>query len=116
MVEGGPRWIPPSMTALGKGRQQTAAQRGGEAKDKDKPLSDLQRDRHATQVPANFSLLSDYTWKARLSLVHPHASELKQPVVEILVESQEACPSFKPCNLLRNASGHLKILYLNTSD
>ena len=27
------------------GSHQTAAQRGGEAKDKDRPLSDLQRDR-----------------------------------------------------------------------
>lgn len=45
MVEGGPRWIPPSMIALGQGSQQTAAQRGGEAKEKDKPMSDLQRDR-----------------------------------------------------------------------
>ena len=45
MVEGGPRWIPPSMTAMSHGSEQTAAQRGGEAKDKDKPLSDLQRDR-----------------------------------------------------------------------
>lgn len=48
MVEGGPRWIPPSMTSLTNGRQQTAAQRGGEAREKDKPLSDLQRDRRAT--------------------------------------------------------------------
>lgn len=45
MVEGGPRWIPPSMTAMLHGKEQTAAQRGGEAKDKDKPLSDIQRDR-----------------------------------------------------------------------
>ncbi len=45
MVEGGPRWIPPSMTAMTHGKEQTAAQRGGEAKEKDKPLSDLQRDR-----------------------------------------------------------------------
>ena len=47
MLEGGPRWVPPSMTALSNGRQQTAAQRGGEAKEKDKPLSELQRDRCA---------------------------------------------------------------------
>ena len=45
MVEGGPAWIPPPMTATSHGQEQTAAQRGGEAKDKDKPLSDLQRDR-----------------------------------------------------------------------
>ena len=32
------------MTLAG-GAHQTAAQRGGEAKDKDKPLSDTQRDR-----------------------------------------------------------------------
>ena len=40
----GCRWIPPAMTLAG-GHHQTAAQRGGEAKDKDKPLSDMQRDR-----------------------------------------------------------------------
>ena len=45
MVDGGPRWQPPSMTAMSHGKDQTAAQRGGEAKDKDKPLSDLQRDK-----------------------------------------------------------------------
>ena len=33
------------MTLAGGGHQ-TAAQRGGEAKDKDKPLSDMQRDRY----------------------------------------------------------------------
>ena len=33
------------MTLSGSGHQ-TAAQRGGEAKDKDKPLSDMQRDRY----------------------------------------------------------------------
>lgn len=38
------RWIPPAMTLAGSSHQ-TAAQRGGEAKDKDKPLSDMQRDR-----------------------------------------------------------------------
>ena len=36
------------MTAMTHGKEQTAAQRGGEAKDKDKPLSDLQRDRYAS--------------------------------------------------------------------
>lgn len=40
----GCRWIPPAMTLAGT-HHQTAAQRGGEAKDKDKPLSDTQRDR-----------------------------------------------------------------------
>lgn len=38
------RWVPPAMTAA-DGSHQTAAQRGGEAKDKDRPLSDLQRDK-----------------------------------------------------------------------
>ena len=38
------RWIPPAMTLAGAAHQ-TAAQRGGEAKDKDRPLSDMQRDR-----------------------------------------------------------------------
>ena len=33
------------------GSHQTAAQRGGEAKDKDKPLPDLQRDRCSPQCP-----------------------------------------------------------------
>ncbi|DBA82509.1 TPA: hypothetical protein ACH3X2_000737 [Trebouxia sp. C0005] len=44
MVEETARWIPPAMTLAGT-HHQTAAQRGGEAKDKDKPLSDTQRDR-----------------------------------------------------------------------
>lgn len=35
------------MTLAGSAHQ-TAAQRGGEAKDKDKPLSDMQRDRYGT--------------------------------------------------------------------
>ena len=38
------RWVPPTMM-VADGSHQTAAQRGGEAKDKDKPLPDLQRDR-----------------------------------------------------------------------
>lgn len=33
------------MTEFSDGRQQTAAQRGGEAKEKDRPLSDAQRDK-----------------------------------------------------------------------
>ena len=45
MVEGGPRWVPPTMTEVTIGREQTAAQRGGEAKEKDRPLSDAQRDK-----------------------------------------------------------------------
>ena len=45
MVGGGPKWIPPAMTQISNGRQQTAAQRGGEAKEKDRPLSDAQRDK-----------------------------------------------------------------------
>ena len=43
------RWIPPPMLAT-NGSHQTAAQRGGEAKDKDRPLSDLQRDRCSTAL------------------------------------------------------------------
>ena len=35
------------MTLAGSAHQ-TAAQRGGEAKDKDKPLSDMQRDKYST--------------------------------------------------------------------
>ena len=42
----GCRWVPPTMM-VADGSHQTAAQRGGEAKDKDKPLPDLQRDRSA---------------------------------------------------------------------
>jgi len=38
------RWVPPTII-VADGSHQTAAQRGGEAKDKDKPLPDLQRDR-----------------------------------------------------------------------
>ena len=38
------RWLPPAMTLAG-GHHQTAAQRGGEAKEKDKPLAGLQRDK-----------------------------------------------------------------------
>mmetsp|Transcript_16329 Transcript_16329/g.48953 ORF Transcript_16329/g.48953 Transcript_16329/m.48953 type:complete len:1001 (+) Transcript_16329:302-3304(+) len=46
MLEGGQRWLPPPMTAIaGSGSHQTAAQRGGELRDKDAPLSELQRDR-----------------------------------------------------------------------
>ena len=37
--------MPPPMTAVADGAHRTAAQRGGEAKDKDRPLPDLQRDR-----------------------------------------------------------------------
>ncbi|KAL3151330.1 hypothetical protein ABBQ38_013163 [Trebouxia sp. C0009 RCD-2024] len=44
LLEDTARWIPPAMTLAGSAHQ-TAAQRGGEAKDKDKPLSDMQRDR-----------------------------------------------------------------------
>ncbi|KAK9865024.1 hypothetical protein WJX84_002089 [Apatococcus fuscideae] len=44
LLEDGPRFVPPLMT-LSDGSHQTAAQRGGEARDKDKPLSELQRDR-----------------------------------------------------------------------
>ncbi|KAK9825189.1 hypothetical protein WJX81_005170 [Elliptochloris bilobata] len=46
MVEGGPKWVPPPMTVTAAGgSHQTAAQRGGEVRDKDRPLPDVQRDR-----------------------------------------------------------------------
>ena len=45
------------MTLAGSGHQ-TAAQRGGEAKDKDKPLSDMQRDRYISISPACICLPS----------------------------------------------------------
>lgn len=35
------------MTTASEQAHQTAAQRGGQLRDKDKPLSDTQRDRHA---------------------------------------------------------------------
>lgn len=45
MVEGGPRWVPPTM-CVGDGSQLTAAQKGGQGDAvKYKCLSDLERDR-----------------------------------------------------------------------
>ena len=41
------------------GSHQTAAQRGGEAKDKDKPLPDLQRDRCSPQCPFPYMQRAD---------------------------------------------------------
>lgn len=44
------------MTLAGSAHQ-TAAQRGGEAKDKDKPLSDMQRDKYSTaRLPCHLLL------------------------------------------------------------
>ena len=37
--------MPPPMTLSSEGREKTAAQRGGEGRDKSRPLSELQRDR-----------------------------------------------------------------------
>ncbi|KAK9797001.1 hypothetical protein WJX73_002827 [Symbiochloris irregularis] len=45
LVEGGPKWVPPLMTSASEQTHQTAAQRGGLQREKDKPLSDTQRDR-----------------------------------------------------------------------
>lgn len=39
------RWVPPLMTSASEQTHQTAAQRGGLQREKDKPLSDTQRDR-----------------------------------------------------------------------
>ena len=39
------RWVPPPMTVLQEAAAQTAAQRGGHLKERDRPLSDVQRDK-----------------------------------------------------------------------
>ena len=39
------RWLPPLQTSAHEATVQTAAQRGGILKDRDRPLSDVQRDR-----------------------------------------------------------------------
>ncbi|CAD7701765.1 unnamed protein product [Ostreobium quekettii] len=44
MVAGGPRWIPPAM-CIGDGSQLTAAQKGGDGRDRFKGLSDFERDK-----------------------------------------------------------------------
>eukprot|EP00955_Chlamydomonas_euryale_P111441 366065-Chlamydomonas_euryale.AAC.3 len=44
MVAGGQRWVPPAMTA-GEAPVTTAAQRGGVGLDRDRALSELERDR-----------------------------------------------------------------------
>lgn len=44
------RWVPPPMTVTVAGAShQTAAQRGGDAREKDRPLPNVQRDRRAPQ-------------------------------------------------------------------
>ncbi|KAK9824009.1 hypothetical protein WJX72_006933 [[Myrmecia] bisecta] len=83
LVEGGPRWIPPRMTA-GGGAHQTAAQRGGEAKDKDRPLSDLQRDKFEDLLRALTVERKDICDAMVFALDNADSSS---EVVEILAES-----------------------------
>lgn len=53
------------------GSHQTAAQRGGEAKDKDRPLSDLQRDRCSiTRCHNKHLFLFHYRYVASLGAYH----------------------------------------------
>ncbi|KAK9835798.1 hypothetical protein WJX74_008275 [Apatococcus lobatus] len=97
LLEDGPRFVPPLMT-LSDGSHQTAAQRGGELRDKDRPLSELQRDRFEDLLRALTVEKADICEAMAFALDN---AECAFEIVEILTESLTLAETPPPTKVSR---------------